>query len=559
MFLLPNIKSKDIMVFNSHIPTKRSYHIVVDNWCFTNSLNNKYFYKYVMEGFPEKLKSSVDSSMYSSMQQFRIYKSHKWQSNNIKQFDENSDWMPTNNCKNTKQLKFNILFRSLVTNCGYCKILPSFAPEKVYRPFEDLLLESPQIIQAINLCAKSFECEDYLDNSFPFDISDIRGGLILLKRRFPSYCKTCLKTHDGQDSYMIINRSGVYLDCRRHPEEKKLYLGFIDISNKEEEVKEDDEDDDKSEWSTIDGSEYGSMADSDSEEDEEEEDDDEDEEDEEKNYNEEEKYDYNTTNKTSNGTYISNTNTDKISNTNTSTNKTSNPTYISNSNKTSNTNTSTNKTSNSNKTSSTNKTSNPTYIANTNTGTYKTDTNNPIHISSIEIKATSTSTPKKKRNRSRISKIEEIETLEEKIEGFKGKTNKVSKILDENIISKEIKKVTSIQNIDDMIKILNNLKPTTTAKTPILSKDAKRKENGDAIKENGIKFNTEIIQETKSMFSLKNKHKINLSGSKNNENKLKFKITSSLPDKNINTFKNNNETFNKTLSYGIYNINKKKW
>ena len=43
------------------------------------------------------------------------------------------------------------------------------------------------------------------------------------------------------------------------------------------------------------------------------------------------------------------------------------------------------------------------------------------------------------------------------------------------------------------------------------------------------------------------------------ENKLKFKITSSLPDKNINTFKNNNETFNKTLSYGIYNINKKKW
>ena len=110
-----------------------------------------------------------------------------------------------------------------------------------------------------------------------------------------------------------------------------------------------------------------------------------------------------------------------------------------------------------------------------------------------------------------------------------------------------------------MIKILNNLKPTTTAKTPILSKDAKRKENGDAIKENGIKFNTEIIQETKSMFSLKNKHKIKLSGSKNNENKLKFKITSSLPDKNINTFKNNNETFNKTLSYGIYNINKKKW
>ena len=257
--LEPYIKSKDIIILKSHGPEKRSYHIIVDNWCFPDALNNQYFYKEIMKIYPEKYKKVVDAGMYTSTKNFRIYGSHKWGSERSMVFDEDSEWTPPIEPINEKHREQLIMFHSLVSNCSYCKILPKYAPEIVKKEFDDKMLEAPEIQEAMDMCAKHFMCENYEDKKFPFVISGIKNSLILLKRRFPSYCKVCKKDHHSQNSFIIASKNGVYLDCRRNPDKKRLCLGYLTkILGKEEE--DSGEESDISDLSDISESEFSEIA-----------------------------------------------------------------------------------------------------------------------------------------------------------------------------------------------------------------------------------------------------------------------------------------------------------
>uniref|UniRef100_A0A6C0AED8 Uncharacterized protein n=1 Tax=viral metagenome TaxID=1070528 RepID=A0A6C0AED8_9ZZZZ len=253
--LEPCVKSKDIFVFCSHGENKRSYHVVVDNWCLPDCINNKYFFKAIMKIFPEKYKDMLDPGVYSSMQQFRIYGNHKWKSDRKKILDPDCQWEPPIKCTSEKHRKFLVLLHSLITNCEGCKILKRYAPEKNNVYFREIFLKDPEIKESINMCAKILKCKDFLDDNFPFKISEIKGGLVLLKRLFPSFCNICQKIHHKQDSYLIINKSGVYLDCRRNPEGKKLFLGKIDIEESDIEDNSEENSDSSPESESEDNSE----------------------------------------------------------------------------------------------------------------------------------------------------------------------------------------------------------------------------------------------------------------------------------------------------------------
>ena len=77
-----------IFVFTSHKDTKRSYHIVVEGYCFSDNKSNRLFSEKIVKKLPEKWRGIVDSSMYKSSQQFRIAGSCKFGTDRFKTLNE---------------------------------------------------------------------------------------------------------------------------------------------------------------------------------------------------------------------------------------------------------------------------------------------------------------------------------------------------------------------------------------------------------------------------------------------------------------------------------------
>jgi hypothetical protein len=62
-----------------------------------------------------------------------------------------------------------------------------------------------------------------LDEAYPgvCDVRERQGGLIILNRLRPSFCKVCEKVHEHENPFLIIHEAGeVYMDCRRDSEKR---------------------------------------------------------------------------------------------------------------------------------------------------------------------------------------------------------------------------------------------------------------------------------------------------------------------------------------------------
>lgn len=230
--ICPSIKLEDIMIFNSHGPSKRSYHIVVDNWYVPNARSNKYFFSKVMEIYPENLKRCVDHGLYKNVQSFRIYGCHKWNSTRIKTLDSNSKWQHCFNDEiiTDRHLEFLILFNSLITNCSYCNILPITVPieQKIYETFQ---ISDDNVINILNMCATNESLDSYECQEFPYRVLEVNDNLISLGRNTPTYCKMCKRTHEHENPFIYIDRNGsVYFDCRRNEHKQKIKIGEIKVN-----------------------------------------------------------------------------------------------------------------------------------------------------------------------------------------------------------------------------------------------------------------------------------------------------------------------------------------
>lgn len=232
MEVCPSIQATDIMVFNSHGPKKRSYHVVVDNWCFTDSTSNRGFHDKIMETYPSKWKQCIDHSMYKSIQQFRIYGCHKWLSERVKKVDAISAWIPPVDNEDDEHEWLQTLGGSLVTNASYCKILQSFAPivpPKAAYTGDEIHLEETEIEESLLLCAKSEGVTSFDDRNFPYKISDVKGSLISLRRTMPSLCHMCKRKHESEHPYLTVvgAQRNVYFHCRRADGVGKLHIGCL--------------------------------------------------------------------------------------------------------------------------------------------------------------------------------------------------------------------------------------------------------------------------------------------------------------------------------------------
>jgi hypothetical protein len=234
--LLP-ISEKDIMVASSNGIQKHSYHIVIDRWCLANKEEAKAIYYAVIDGIPFKYRPALDL-LYKSLQQFRLYGSHKFESDRVKTFRSDlSSWEPGITPLNNEHLELLRFSSFLVGNISGCTYLPSLVPEKVPSPFDNV--ENILCKEEVEAVMALFR-ERFRDNS-AFQYLSYDKCFITLKRIRPSFCKGCSRAHENENPYLFIvgKEKCIYYDCRRGG--PRVYLGKLgatDENNREVEVEE---------------------------------------------------------------------------------------------------------------------------------------------------------------------------------------------------------------------------------------------------------------------------------------------------------------------------------
>ena len=207
--LKPEIKLEDIMIFNSNSNKKRSFHIIVDRWCFTSATQNKEFFNEVMEQIPLPHRKYFDNRMYKCHQQFRIFLSTKCGKDRYKLIDPMSTWKCNYSGLSSFQLLKEMFNASLITSTSSsCRIIQYKYLEKInYLPSRDM--ENNELLACINIFKK-------FKYSSSFDIMELKSALIPLKRKCPSYCDVCCRTHDNENGYLYLTfNNDLYFNCRR--------------------------------------------------------------------------------------------------------------------------------------------------------------------------------------------------------------------------------------------------------------------------------------------------------------------------------------------------------
>lgn len=238
-----------ILVFTSHKENKKSYHVIVEGFNFSDYKENKEFHDRVIRRMPECWKNIVDHVMYKSLQQFRIVGNTKWQSNRYKTLNEEltlnftgrKGWIPKLPVESEEHKMILLLEASLITQTCDCLHIICKPPEKetffskeIKETTEGFNPLTPEdITEALKLCYKYAGLE-FRDPRFPYSYlrtveDNGTSSLILLKRLRPSTCAICNRVHENENPFLIIygTERDVYLDCRRNSENKKLHVGKL--------------------------------------------------------------------------------------------------------------------------------------------------------------------------------------------------------------------------------------------------------------------------------------------------------------------------------------------
>lgn len=237
---------RDVLIYSSHGATKRSFHVIINNYCHTDHKEARKLYDKVFEAMATELQYPmlgkwVDPAVYSPKQQFRIVGSQKHQSNRPKKFEPvwnylgqtiNHRYIETPESPNHEVILQ--LEESLISHTSSCNVLPS-----LIEPNQESLTNQSNYLtddismdlarRALQMCAERAKIS-VNDRKFPYQIRSVNGGIISLKRVRASNCQLCNKVHEHENPYIfIIEHQGVktvYFDCRRKPGQK-LRIGEI--------------------------------------------------------------------------------------------------------------------------------------------------------------------------------------------------------------------------------------------------------------------------------------------------------------------------------------------
>jgi hypothetical protein len=227
------IKEDDILVYSSHSDKKQSFHVKIDRWCFPDHVENKAFARAVMKNYPEKWHDAIDMSMYKTIQQFRVYESHKWkQDHRVKKFRHDLSSWKLSVIPDDEHHQFGLyLLSSLITNVNSCLPLPSFILPEVKKQYissgnDDIELSEKDVDDVIKIALK---ISNVNINNFPYKVNSYKGGIISLRRLRPSLCRVCDRIHEHENPFIFVvgSERNIYFDCRRNAEGKKTHLGSL--------------------------------------------------------------------------------------------------------------------------------------------------------------------------------------------------------------------------------------------------------------------------------------------------------------------------------------------
>ena len=230
--------NKDILIYSSHGPHKRSYHIVINNWTLPSNKDTGEFAKLVSSKMPADQVKFIDNSVYSAKRQMRILGSTKNGENRPKIFHETFE---------LKQVKYIHQYdeipesdehktimqmaESLITEVRECSQLSSIAPIEIFsKEFKSIDLNDELIHNALVLLGTNMKVE-YGGLRFPFNYKGTKGGLILLQRRHTFICQICHREHEHEGAFLSLHerKDGhqVFFHCRRADKNQKIDLGML--------------------------------------------------------------------------------------------------------------------------------------------------------------------------------------------------------------------------------------------------------------------------------------------------------------------------------------------
>ena len=253
---------RDVLIFTSHGDRKKSYHVIIDNYCHENNIQAKEFYRRVMKMFGikthDRYKEFIDPKVYSKTQQFRMCGSHKMDAiDRTKLFKgkftvDNVDYT-NKECVSIRigdeyEYKLRILKNSLISYCENCEEMPKYEVEIGENCKSGIPDDEEFVGHCMDEMYKKLGCEE---NTFAF--VNVTDNIIILKRNKPSYCELCNRIHESQNPFLSVRDGKIYWYCRRSDgkgllvgrkpfycpgeEEPEQDLSFEEEEEEEEEVK----------------------------------------------------------------------------------------------------------------------------------------------------------------------------------------------------------------------------------------------------------------------------------------------------------------------------------
>jgi hypothetical protein len=208
----------EIKVYTSHGKEKRSFHVVVDNYCHSNNRCAKEFYNKVLQYIDDNFKRFIDSAVYNSTQQFRMLFSHKPGSDRTK--------LTTEPFKDDLE-RMEVFRHSLVSETSECLILPDLE-NTVQRVYENQEFDLDRVVNVL------------YDFSTEFDVYRSKGSVIsLTPKSRPWWCEICGRSHEHENPYLTVYNDSVNFHCRRN--DKKLSIGRLEKIKVAESKKEEEE------------------------------------------------------------------------------------------------------------------------------------------------------------------------------------------------------------------------------------------------------------------------------------------------------------------------------
>jgi len=104
-------------------------------------------------------------------------------------------------------------------------------PSKLQHDFDEITITKEDARKALEMYASviSGGKVQITDPIFPYRLVQIQGGLLLLRRRRPSKCPICNRTHEKENPFLFVvgAEKAVYFHCRRAAPSQKMYIGKL--------------------------------------------------------------------------------------------------------------------------------------------------------------------------------------------------------------------------------------------------------------------------------------------------------------------------------------------